>query len=60
MAYGNWGAFVYRNGERQTDREDQTPYSEQLTPASSPAFGGYAAGAGAAELEIRTLIEGEA
>lgn len=28
MAYGNWGAFVYRNGERMKKWEDQTPYRE--------------------------------
>jgi hypothetical protein len=28
MAYGNWGAFVYKNGERQKNREDNTPYKE--------------------------------
>lgn len=28
MAYGNWGAYVYKNGERQTEREDNTPYRE--------------------------------
>jgi hypothetical protein len=25
MAYGNWGAFVYRNGERHKDGEDACP-----------------------------------
>lgn len=29
MAYGNWGAFVYRNGERMQQWEDQTPYAEE-------------------------------
>lgn len=28
MAYGNWGAFVYKNGERQKSREDNTPFHE--------------------------------
>lgn len=28
MAYGNWGAFVYKNGERQETREDNVPYKE--------------------------------
>jgi hypothetical protein len=28
MAYGNWGAFVYKNGERQNNREDNTPFKE--------------------------------
>lgn len=29
MAYGNWGAFVYKNGERMHDWEDATPYKEK-------------------------------
>jgi hypothetical protein len=29
MAYGNWGAFVYKNGERMRNHEDATPYKEQ-------------------------------
>ena len=28
MAYGNWGGNVFRNGERMTNWEDQTPYKE--------------------------------
>lgn len=28
MAYGNWGAFVYKNGQRMKAWEDQTPYQE--------------------------------
>lgn len=41
MAYGNWGAFVYKNGERQKNREDNTPYSEdELRPGYYQAFGG--------------------
>ena len=28
MAYGNWGAFVYKNNVRQHNREDNTPYKE--------------------------------
>jgi len=41
MAYGNWGAFVYKNGERQKKREDNTPYSEdELEPGYYQAFGG--------------------
>jgi hypothetical protein len=28
MAYGNWGAFVYKNGKRQKTHEDNTPYME--------------------------------
>lgn len=28
MAYGNWGAFVYKNGERMKTHEDATPYKE--------------------------------
>ena len=40
MAYGNWGAFVYRNGERQPNREDQTPYREtELEAGYIQAFG---------------------
>lgn len=40
MAYGNWGAFVYRNGERMREWEDQTPYQEQrLVPGYHQAFG---------------------
>jgi hypothetical protein len=41
MAYGNWGAFVYKNGERQKNREDNTPYYEdELEPGYYQAFGG--------------------
>lgn len=41
MAYGNWGAYVYKNGERQPKREDNTPYSEdELEPGYYQAFGG--------------------
>ena len=29
MAYGNWGAFVYRNGERVPTHEDAIPYKEE-------------------------------
>lgn len=40
MAYGNWGAFVYKNGERQRNREDNTPYKEDvLEPGYHQAFG---------------------
>lgn len=40
MAYGNWGAFVYKNGERQRNREDNTPYKEDETQAGYwQAFG---------------------
>lgn len=28
MAYSNWGAFVYRNGERQENREDVGVFDE--------------------------------
>lgn len=28
MAYGNWGAFVYKNGERMPKWEDNTPFRE--------------------------------
>ena len=41
MAYGNWGAFVYKDGERQPKREDNTPYCEdELEPGYYQAFGG--------------------
>ncbi|TXH42367.1 MAG: hypothetical protein E6Q97_35855 [Desulfurellales bacterium] len=41
MAYGNWGAYVYKNGERQTNREDNTPYQEdELQAGYWQAFGG--------------------
>lgn len=33
MAYGNWGAFVFRDGERMLAWEDQTPYREGELPA---------------------------
>lgn len=40
MAYGNWGAFVYKNGERQNNREDNTPYLEdELQAGYWQAFG---------------------
>lgn len=40
MAYGNWGAFVYKNGERQKSREDNTPFKEDETQAGYwQAFG---------------------
>jgi hypothetical protein len=40
MAYGNWGAYVYKNGERQPSREDNTPYKEdQNEPGYHQAFG---------------------
>lgn len=29
MAYGNWGAFVYRNGERVRENEDAAPFPKQ-------------------------------
>lgn len=41
MAYGNWGATVYKNGERQENREDNTPYLEDKLEAGYwQAFGG--------------------
>lgn len=41
MAYGNWGAFVYKNGERQNNREDNTPYFEdEIQAGYYQAFGG--------------------
>lgn len=40
MAYGNWGAFVYRDGERQREWEDNTPFREtELTAGYWQAFG---------------------
>lgn len=33
MAYGNWGAFVYKNGIRETNREDNIPYQEDSLEA---------------------------
>src|SRR2546421_5055013 len=40
MAYGNWGAFVYKNGERQPEWEDNTPYREtDLIAGYWQAFG---------------------
>lgn len=29
MAYGNWGAWVFRDGEHMGNWEDQTPYGEE-------------------------------
>lgn len=29
MAYGNWGAYVYKNGERIESHEDVLPYREE-------------------------------
>ena len=44
MAYGNWGAFVYRNGERMTQWEDNTPYREtELQAGYWQAFAGTGA-----------------
>ena len=41
MAYGNWGAYVYKNGIRQNNREDNTPFSEdELEAGYHQAFGG--------------------
>lgn len=40
MAYGNWGAFVYKDGVRMQAWEDQTPYKEtQLENGYWQAFG---------------------
>lgn len=33
MAYGNYGAFVYKNGVRMKAWEDQTPYQENVMEA---------------------------
>jgi hypothetical protein len=41
MAYGNWGAWVFRNGEHMPQWEDQTPYREEDASAGYlQAFGG--------------------
>lgn len=40
MAYGNWGAFVFRNGERMRAWEDNTPFLETSREAGyHQAFG---------------------
>lgn len=40
MAYGNWGAFVYKDGQRMQGWEDQTPYKEEiLAPGYHQVFG---------------------
>ncbi|MCY0863973.1 MAG: hypothetical protein OWQ57_03390 [Sulfobacillus sp.] len=39
MAYGNWGGFVFKNGERMPDWEDQPPYHEtEWTAGYAQAF----------------------
>ena len=39
-AYGNWGAWVFRNGERIPEWEDNTPYHEtELIAGYWQAFG---------------------
>ena len=39
MAYGDYGAFVYRDGERAFDREDATPFKEKhIEPGYHQAF----------------------
>jgi hypothetical protein len=38
MAYGNWGAWVYRNGVHMPTHEDQTPYREELEAGYFQAF----------------------
>lgn len=41
MAYGNWGAFVYKDGVRQSNREDNTPFHEdELEAGYWQAFAG--------------------
>lgn len=41
MAYGNYGAFVYKDGSRQKNREDNTPYLEdELEAGYWQAFAG--------------------
>lgn len=40
MAYGNWGAWVFRNGELMEQWSDQTPYREsELAAGYLQAFG---------------------
>lgn len=40
MAYGNWGAWVFRGDEHMSAWEDQTPYKEQaFEPGYHQAFG---------------------
>lgn len=39
MAYGNWGATVFCNGERRRDREDATPWREDQPSGYHQAFG---------------------
>jgi hypothetical protein len=56
MAYGNWGATVYRNGERQPTREDNTPYHEdELTPGYHQAFGANLKAGGTVEQMPETI-----
>ena len=39
MAYGDWGAFVYKNGVRMESHEDNTPYKEtELQAGYAQAF----------------------
>lgn len=37
MAYGNWGAFVYKSGKRRRDREDVAVFDDHLKQYSSGA-----------------------
>jgi hypothetical protein len=40
MAYGNWGAWVFRNGVNMPDYEDQTPFKEtEYVAGYGQAFG---------------------
>ena len=40
MAYGNWGAWVFRNGTHMPTHEDQTPYKEtEYTAGYGQVFG---------------------
>lgn len=37
MAYSNWGAFVFMDGERQRNKEDVPPYGDADVEAVGPA-----------------------
>lgn len=37
MAYSNYGAFVYKNGERRKDREDVAVFDDHLKDYPSGA-----------------------
>lgn len=55
MAYGNWGAWVFKNGEHMSNWEDQTPYREEDTSGSYlQAFGAQVVGT---DEEGRPVVE---